>query len=211
MENCLNCGAAFKEVIFGSSVFPSNKKEVKLINEYEGNKKEGYCSKCSPSLLKTAQSKKQAEENEIEEYLRVHIAEILIMTIPPPETWDYEIVDMISAQSVTGTGVMSEWSSSFNDLFGSRSNTLSSKLRGGEDFCKAQLRIQCIELGCHAIVGSDIDYSEMGSLRGMMMVCIAGTAIRIKNPSVLGDSRGEVIQNLVDKQKRLSFLKKLSN
>lgn len=103
--------------------------------------------------------------------------------------WDYEALTIVTGQTVIGTGVIAELSSDFNDLFGSKSNTLAEKLSLGEVHCAAQIRKKTIDQGGHAVLATDIDYSEMGSLRGMMMVCMSGTAVRLKNPEVLINSK----------------------
>ncbi|MBK7959544.1 MAG: heavy metal-binding domain-containing protein, partial [Bacteroidetes bacterium] len=39
----------------------------------------------------------------------------------------------------------------------------------------AQLKNKTIQMGGNAIVGVDVDYGELGSIKGMIMVCMTGT------------------------------------
>jgi hypothetical protein len=71
--------------------------------------------------------------------------------------------------------------SGFTDLIGAQSGTYNKKLADGEKLCQSQIKIKTLELGGNAIVGVDIDYSEVGGGKGMLMVCMAGTAINLVN------------------------------
>jgi uncharacterized protein YbjQ (UPF0145 family) len=200
MSHCPNCGAAYKESLFGGNKALSDIHTL-LINEYREERfhAAGYCQKCGNDLASQALGLADTEIRDHKKWIEENIWVIPILTIENVKGWDYEAVGIVSAQSVTGTGVLSDLSADFNDLFGSRSNTLSNKLKKGEDFCKAQLRMQAIEEGCHAVIGVDIDYSEVGSLRGMMMVCMAGTAVRLNDLTVLGVECSEGVKNIVEK------------
>lgn len=211
MDNCANCGAAYKSSVFGSNA-AMNKRHIAFLNEYyilPDKQSSTYCEKCGRPLFDQAVSKLGDELKALKKVVKDTVTVISLLTIENPTDWEYKAIDMISAQSVTGTGVLSELSADFNDLFGGRSNTLSGKLKSGEDFCKAQLRLQAAELGCHAVLGIDIDYSEVGSLRGMMMVCMAGTAIRLKNIAVLGEQRANDITVFLETMSRIKYLTEL--
>ncbi|RYX84800.1 heavy metal-binding domain-containing protein [bacterium] len=105
---------------------------------------------------------------------------------------------MVTAQSVTGTGVISEISSSFSDFFGMQSNKLNSKLKNGENICRAELRIEAFRIGANAIIGTDIDYAEVGGDKGMLMVCMSGTAVKLNNPEIISDELSEKLQKLIN-------------
>ena len=99
----------------------------------------------------------------------------------------------MTGQIVIGTGVITELKSSITDFFGSTSNSFSEKISFGEKNCFAQLRQKSLLLNCDAIIATDIDYSELGSLKGMIMVCASGTAV--KNLDLLGET-GKIIRAL---------------
>lgn len=206
---CPHCQTAYKSS-FMSIVQAMHKKDVEIINLYKSEPQSaGYCTKCGSDLLKGARKRGDKEIEGLQRLIQTGIENILIITIDNPVHWDYEVVDIVSAQSVTGTGVMSELSASMNDMFGTRSNTLSGKLKAGEDYCKSQLRLMALEMDCHAVIGVDIDYSEVGSLRGMMMVCMAGTAVALKNIEILGSERAQTIDDLMGQYERLQYLKSM--
>ena len=68
--------------------------------------------------------------------------------------------------------------------------------------CFSQLRAKAINLGGNAIIGTDIDYGDVGEGKGMLMVCAAGTAIKIINTDILGDD-SKIIDQMCVMSKKL--------
>ncbi|MGB5609212.1 heavy metal-binding domain-containing protein, partial [Eudoraea sp.] len=46
-----------------------------------------------------------------------------------------------------------------------------------------------LDLEGNAILATDIDYAEVGGVKAMIMVCVTGTAVRLKNFDILGSDR----------------------
>jgi uncharacterized protein YbjQ (UPF0145 family) len=203
--HCTNCNTAFKAGMFGSvSALPEN---VNLfIKEFTKTSSEGFCTKCGNELITTSKLRMSAEKNAINREMQQLCVEMPVISIQSPKDWDYEVLDIVSGQSTTGTGIISELSSSFNDFFGTQSKTLNSKLRQGENNCKTQLRMRCLSMGGNAIVGVDIDYSEVGFEKGMLMVCMAGTAILVNNVEIFSETRQKALIRLSELQKRIYYL-----
>lgn len=206
-KNCPNCQTELKSGLMSSNKLLSNKATA-LINEYGEEKAQRYCSKCGKNLFEKANSKFQTEKNNLTVYLKNKINNIPVVSTHSPLNWDYRVLDMVTGQSTTGTGVVTEFTSSFTDLFGSQSNRHNQKLKGGENMCFAQLRMQALNLGGNAVIATDIDYSEIGAAKGMLMVCMAGTAIKLNNTDVLEKEKTEIIDKLSSANKRLKELQK---
>lgn len=207
--HCPNCQLSLKPNIFTTiSLLASNQTE--LINYFLNQNAEAYCQKCVGTKLDEAFRLYKAEKENTETKLKELISCIPIITIPSPN-WEYDILDIITAQSVTGTGVMTELATSFTDLFGSQSKSFSTIIKTGENICFSQLRKRTLDLGGNAIIGTDIDYSEVGGTKGMLMVCMAGTAIKINNLQVLGSTRSQNIKDLTNINQQLNNLQKFSN
>jgi hypothetical protein len=51
-------------------------------------------------------------------------------------------------------------------------------------------------LGGNAVIAADVDYAEVGGGKGMLMVCMAGTAVKVLNPQ-------EVFEGDVDRLEEL--------
>jgi len=207
IKNCPNCQTELKSGLL-SSIKILSKKATAIINEYGEKKADVHCSKCGKELYEKANSKLQTEKNNLTAYLKDKINNIPVISTHTPLNWDYQVLEMVTGQSTTGTGVITEFTSSFTDLFGAQSNRHNQKLKGGENMCFAQLRIQALNLGGNAIIATDIDYSEIGAAKGMLMVCMAGTAIKLNNTEILEKEKSEIIDKLSYTNKRLKELEK---
>lgn len=195
-QSCPNCGAEIKNGTFSSNpeLYPY---QIEFINFFLNKDFPTYCKKCGGQLYLDAKAKKRQRVSESSAYIEQHINDIPILTIQSPINWNYMPIEMVTSQSVMGTGVLSEISSSWADFFGNPSNAYNSKLRAGETLCKNQLRSECIRLGGHAIIAVDIDYSEAGSTKNMLMVCISGTAIRLNNPEIVSKDFSNIVDRLI--------------
>ncbi|MFB9055084.1 heavy metal-binding domain-containing protein [Formosa undariae] len=207
-SNCPNCGTELKTTLL-KSVVQSDHKQTVIINEYEETPKEGYCSKCIGDKYKIASQKMNKEINHLTDRFNDLIQQIPVVSTHSPLHWDYDTLEMVTGQSTTGTGVVTEFASSFTDFFGQSSGRHNSKLRTGEKLCMFQLRKQTYDLGGNAVIATDIDYAEVGSGKGILMVCMTGTAIKLKNLEVLGESRSRVFGKYDEIFNRLRYLNKL--
>ncbi|MFN3759280.1 MAG: heavy metal-binding domain-containing protein [Algoriphagus aquaeductus] len=189
MEDCPNCGSKISTSIFKENL-PLNDNEVNLINRFTDNSNLGYCQKCNDknNLLKQAREKILTLKYELNVLNNKQITElgnlsryIPISTLQNPQDWKYKSIEMVSAQMVSGTGIISEIASNWTDFFGMDSSHFNEKVKSAEEKCKSILRAEVIKMGGNAILGTDIDYSEAGSGKGMLMVCMAGTAVKITN------------------------------
>lgn len=217
---CPNCNAEIKSPILGTENILFKGITVDFINEFTENSSPNYCTKCSKALL--SQAKKEYEiryktNSDLEKESTSKIKELIdfvpIVTLHNPQDWKYQTLEIVSAQSVTGTGVITEIASSWTDFFGMESGRYNEKLKKGEDNCKSILKLQAIQLGGNAILGTDIDYSEAGAGKGMLMVCMAGTAVKITNLNDLNYNAEALneLENVIAKNAEAKTeLKKLS-
>lgn len=204
-NNCQNCNTQLKAGVF-SSVEIIKGKNAKLINLYNLGEAESYCSKCGTKILANAKELLISEKSNINIKMQSISKYIPIISISSPAGWEYEVIDLITAQSTSGTGFASELSESFNDFWGTQSKTINNKLRLGENICKDQLRIRCITEGGNAVVGVDIDYSEIGAQKGLLMICMAGTAIKLKDITVFDMERQNALQEIAVLRDRINLL-----
>ena len=208
MENthCPNCKTVLKSSMF-SSVRLATALQVQLINEYQENKSDGYCEKCGRLAYSTAYASMKLELSEKTDLLKSLIKSIPVVTTQSPQNWEFDTISMITSQAVLGTSVISDVYTGFADIFGSNSKTLTSVLKSGENYCLNILRKQAIELGANAIIAIDIDYAEVGGSKAMLMVCISGTAVNLKNTvQVLGPEKGNNLNQALELTSRVSHL-----
>ena len=194
-DNCPNCNAEIKNGILKQNLIVKEK-EINSINILLEIDNPSYCDKCAAELRR----KITVRFDEYQRFINSHIHNVPVITTHTPYNWNYKPIGIVTGQSVTGTGVISEMTSSFTDFFGGQSGSFVKKIASGEQMCLGQLRIKTLQLGGHAVIATDIDYAELGSIKGMIMVCAAGTAISLNDISVLGETQ-EIIKQLSVKSK----------
>lgn len=204
MNACPNCNAPIKDSFFGkNSAISSN--IIDTINKYAHDPKELYCNSCYHKVLDNAiyAIEKIVSDCERELYEAINI--IPLITIPSPSNWNFKTVGMVTAQTTTGTGAITEFTSSFTDLLGMQSNRTSNKLKAGEDACSFLLRKKASELNCNAVIGVDVDYAEVGGDRGMLMVCMAGTAVNVIDVDVFSTDISTKLERITGVKTALSI------
>lgn len=190
--NCPSCNAKIKSGVFGSNEILSDLK-CELIAEINNEQKKIFCGKCSNGSYAAALEKYNRKINDLQIQLKRRFPSIPIITTHSPIKWDYTVLGMATAQTVIGTGLFSEIASSWTDLFGMQSSAYNKKISTSEELCKEQLRGKAMQMGGNAIIAVDIDYAEMGGEKGMIMVCMAGTVIKLNNLDVLDSLSSENI------------------
>ncbi len=207
LENCPNCNADLKNSFLKKNELIS-KNKTEVINEYYDKKSSAYCSKCGNEIYFKYKKELEKEKIQIRKKLNDIITYIPVITVHSPVNWKYKILEMVTGQSSTGTGVLTEFTSSFTDLFGAQSAKHNQKIKAGEQMCFAQLRKQTLDLGGNAVIATDIDYSEIGSGKGILMVCMSGTAILLENTEILGSEKENAIKEFHKFNSRLDYLNK---
>jgi len=208
-ENCPTCGAILQNKFFSLStnhlLTERQNRIVSLIFDRDYTE---LCHKCGYEDYFKAQQELNPKINELKGQLNELVANVPLVTVHNPSGWDYEVIGMVTAQSATGTGVITEFISSFTDLTGAQSERHKSKLKAGEEMCKAQLQLEAVADGGNAVIGVDVDYSEIGSGKGILMVCMSGTAVKLRNINVLGDKMNALngVSSLLDRIKELADL-----
>lgn len=207
LQVCPNCKAALKKkLIGGNSIIPKN--DNALINFFNPNDKRTYCSKCSPGVAKYTQRLKTEKESLSRKRFQLS-NKMPIVSINNPIDWKYKVIGIATAQSTTGTGVITEVTSSITDLMGAKSGRHNKKIIQGEDICFAQLRSKALDLGGNAVIGTDIDYAEIGSGKGILMICMAGTIINVSNTDVFPKSYCDALSSIKVIEKRQAELKEI--
>ena len=110
------------------------------------------------------------------------IAQGLLTTthaVPGRET--RESLGIVSAECVLGINIFRDFLGGIRDLVGGRSGTHQKALRAARETCLNELAQAATQLGADAVVGIDMDYSEIsGGGKGMVLLVATGTAVRLR-------------------------------
>lgn len=213
LSNCPNCNSDLNsEIILEGRLTILelySERQVKLINAFTDSQNETYCSKCGYLLYQKATELAKNKISELEKNIASNLNAIPIITTHTPLKWNYDILGIVTGQSTIGTGVFTEITSSFSDLFGIQSERHNEKLQLSEENCFLQLRVKALNLGGNAIIATDIDYSEVGNSKGLLMICASGTAICLNNLDELNIINSEKLLQLNNLNYQLQEIKKL--
>jgi uncharacterized protein YbjQ (UPF0145 family) len=89
-----------------------------------------------------------------------------------------EYKGIVCGEVMMGANVVRDFLASITDVIGGRSGAYESKLKEGSEIAIREIQERAKRLGANAVVGVDIDYSEMRE--GMMMIVATGTAVVIE-------------------------------
>ncbi len=108
---------------------------------------------------------------------------MLVVTTPTLE--GKEIVEyrgLVTGEAIMGANLFKDLFANIRDIVGGRSATYERELVRAKEFAIAEMVAQAEQLGCNAVVGVDLDYETIspGGGGSMLMVCVSGTAVRIR-------------------------------
>lgn len=87
---------------------------------------------------------------------------------------------VICAETVLGTGLVSENSAYWADIFGTESNKFNNKLEQARESATQKLIAKAIDLKANAIIGLDFDYTVFSD--NLIAVIANGTAVTVDKP-----------------------------
>ena len=90
-------------------------------------------------------------------------------------------IEIISAECVFGMNVFRDFFAGVRDFFGGRSDASQKLLRDARRTCMDELRQEAALVGADAVIGIDLDYSEIsGKGKGMLFLVATGTAVKLR-------------------------------
>jgi uncharacterized protein YbjQ (UPF0145 family) len=105
---------------------------------------------------------------------------ILLTTTSSLEGWTVqEYLGPVSTEVVVGTGLFTDFFSSWTDFFGMESRSHQSKLDQIKERALATIEYKALRLGATAVLGLRVDHDEIGAGgKSLLMVTAMGTAVR---------------------------------
>lgn len=96
-----------------------------------------------------------------------------------------QTLDIITAEYVGGMNIFRDILVEVRDIVGGRSGTLQNELRKARKICMANLKAEADDLGANAVIGVDLDYSEIsgdgiGGGKSMLLLVASGTAVIVE-------------------------------
>jgi|26BtaG_2_1085354.scaffolds.fasta_scaffold06069_4 uncharacterized protein YbjQ (UPF0145 family)/DNA-directed RNA polymerase subunit RPC12/RpoP len=172
MAKCSNCGKELRFLedigFYGQKICKECNRE-KLISELPED---------DPRKLQAQEQRSEAEELEV----LSDKAKCIILTTETCTNLEIkERIDVITAECVFGMNIFKDIFASARDILGGRSKVVQNTMRDARKTVLKELRREAAEVGADAVVGIDLDYSEIsGNGSKMLFLVASGTAVRIK-------------------------------
>jgi|TARA_Y100001960_G_scaffold171785_1_gene180108 uncharacterized protein YbjQ (UPF0145 family) len=88
---------------------------------------------------------------------------------------------LVASEAVMGTNLFRDYFAAIRDVVGGRSGAFQTSLQEARMVVLKEIEEQAKKAGCNAVIGLDIDYSEIsGKDRTMLVVAVQGTAVFIE-------------------------------
>lgn len=88
---------------------------------------------------------------------------------------------IVSGETIIGANIFRDFFASIRDIVGGRSSSYEEVLRKAKDSAIAEMCEQAEHMGANAVIAVDLDYETVGDTGSMLMVTVAGTAIRYRD------------------------------
>jgi uncharacterized protein YbjQ (UPF0145 family) len=91
-----------------------------------------------------------------------------------------DYVGLVSGEAILGAHVFRDLFAGIRDIVGGRSGSYERSLREAKEIAIREMEESARELGADAVIGVDLDYENIQSGSGsMLMVSASGTAVRL--------------------------------
>lgn len=131
-----------------------------------------------------SKTKQEFDKQKIEKALtsklnKVEAKDVLLTTETVPNLKITKRIDIITSECVYGMNIFKDIFASFSDTLGGRSNSIQNTLRDARKTALTELRKEAVSVGANAVIGIDLDYSEIsgGGKSGMLFIVASGTAV----------------------------------
>jgi len=107
-----------------------------------------------------------------------------MLTSTTPTIEGYEITDylgLVTGEAILGANIFKDLFAGIRDIVGGRSAAYEQELRRARDVAVQEMCADAEQMGANAVVGVDLDYEtiQVGQGGNMLMVSVAGTAVRV--------------------------------
>jgi len=82
---------------------------------------------------------------------------------------------VVTGETIIGANFVKDFMASLTDFFGGRSTAYEKALQEARTSAVQEMNQHASAIGANAVIGIDFDYETVG--KGMLMVCVSGTAV----------------------------------
>lgn len=90
-----------------------------------------------------------------------------------------EYLGIVTGETILGANVFKDIRAGIRNVVGGRSGAYEGELRDARQIAIQEMIEEARDRRANAIIGVDVDYESVGQSNGMLMVTVAGTAVRL--------------------------------
>lgn len=148
----------------------------------------GRCSDCHFKMVRLTrgdhyEAAPLTEPAPSQETSEAELRKIILSTEAAPDLKVAERLDVITAEFAVGMNVLVDIFNAWRDFFGGRSQSYQNILKDARRTVLLELRREAHRVGADAVLGVDLDYSEIsGGGKSMLFMVASGTAVKLAKP-----------------------------
>ena len=138
----------------------------------------GVCPECHKDNLRAERG--EPSQKEYRETKSKEINAVLLTTETYPEGLKIaERIEIVTAECAFGMNIFKDLFAGVRDIVGGRSDAVQKTMRDTRRTALYELKREAYEVGANAVVGVDLDYTELSLAGNMVLLVASGTAVRI--------------------------------
>jgi uncharacterized protein YbjQ (UPF0145 family) len=139
-----------------------------------------YNNKIAADRLVAEKAKEAAAKQRVAE-LNQRIDAIMLTTETAPNLNITKRIEIVTAETAFGMNIFKDLFAGVRDIVGGRSKAVQNTMRDARKTALYELKVEAHLVGANAVVGVDLDYVELSSSGGMVMLVASGTAVIIED------------------------------
>lgn len=165
MASCSDCGAEFSRFSLTGGLI------------------DGRCVSCQQAHMARL-GQLESERRDLEQQkAEVQLLRAQRMILTTETSHNLPVTDrlgIVTAECVIGMHLLKDAAMLFRDALGGRSKTMQKGLRDAREIALDELKAEAAALGADAVIGIDLDYSEIaGAGKSMLFLVVSGTAVKL--------------------------------
>jgi len=168
MANCKECGAKIGFLSAGEDCDRCYEKNLAARDQARDQERLEAIAKAKEKKLKSEKKKAQVEA-------------IMLTTETAPNLKITKRIEIVTAECAFGMNIFKDLFAGVRDIVGGRSEAVQKTMRDSRKTALYELKVEASLVGANAVVGVDLDYVELGSSGGMVMLVASGTAVIIED------------------------------
>nr|WP_288941168.1 heavy metal-binding domain-containing protein [uncultured Roseovarius sp.] len=136
----------------------------------------GMCPECALGV----EGQKMRDTVEEHAAIKADIDAVLLTTETCPKGLQIvERIEIVTAECAFGMNIFKDLFAGVRDIVGGRSEAVQRTLRDTRRTALYELKKEAYDVGANAVIGVDLDYTELSVAGNMVLLVVSGTAVRV--------------------------------